>query len=64
MKYIEGQGRTQITLLPDCIDSYIGEDNPVRVIDAFADGLDMIDAGFSKAQLNQTGRPPYDPAIF
>ena len=36
-------------------------DSPVRVIDAFVDGLDLVEAGFSKALLNKTGRPPYDP---
>jgi transposase len=61
MKYIEGLQRDQITLLPDCIDDYIGEDNPVRVIDAFIDGIDMKDAGFRRAAPNDMGRPSYDP---
>jgi transposase len=61
MKYIEGQNRQQITMLPDCIEDYIGEDNPVRVIDAFVDGLDMEAAGFRRAVPNETGRPPYNP---
>jgi len=34
-RFIEGQDRSQVTLLPECLDDYIGEDNPVRVVDAF-----------------------------
>jgi len=47
MKYIQGQDRTQITLFPDCIEDYVGEDNPVRVIDAFVDSLDLAELGLS-----------------
>ena len=48
-------------MLPDCIDDLVALDNPVRVIDAFVDGLNLTEAGFSKAVLNRTGRPPYNP---
>ena len=61
MEYIKGHDRGQKTMLPDCIDDLIESNNPVRVIDAFVDGLDLVEARFSKAILNQTGRPPYDP---
>jgi transposase len=61
MRYIKGTDRKQITLLPDCIDDLIGQDNPVRVIDAFIDSLDLEQAGFQRATPNWTGRPPYDP---
>lgn len=61
MDYIKGQERNQITLLPDCIDDLVGQDNPVRVIDAFIDGLDMESAGFRRSMPNETGRPSYDP---
>ena len=61
MKYIKVQNREQITILPDCIDDLIGQDNPVRVIDAFIDGLDLDEAGFQRAVPNITGRPSYDP---
>lgn len=61
MKYIAGEGRNQITFLPDCIEDYVGEDNPVRVIDAFVDKIDMLELGFKRAELNDTGRPSYDP---
>jgi transposase len=61
MRYIQGQDRNQITLLPDCIEDYIGEDNPVRVIDAFVNSLDLTKAGFCRTTPKDTGRPPYDP---
>jgi len=61
MDYIKGQERNQITLLPDCIDDLVGRDNPVRVINAFIDGLGMEMAGFRRFAPNETGRPSYDP---
>lgn len=61
MKYITGESRNQTTLLPDCIEDYVSEDNPVRVIDAFIDQLDMEELGFKRAKPNDTGRPPCDP---
>ena len=61
MRYIQGQDRNQITLLPDCIEDYIGEDSPVRVIDAFVNSLDLTEAGFCRTTPKDTGRPPYDP---
>ena len=61
MDYIKGQKRGQTTMLPDCIDNLVVTDNPARVIDAFVGGLDLTEAGFSKAVLNRTGRPPYNP---
>ena len=38
-RFIEGEDRSQVTLLPECLDDYIAEDNPVRVVDAFVDEL-------------------------
>lgn len=61
MKYIQGQDRSQITLFFDCIEDYVGEDNPVRVIDAFVDSLDLAEAGFCRTTPSDTGRPPYSP---
>lgn len=61
MKYIEGQSREQLTFLPECIDDMIGQDNPVRVIDAFIDSLDMEEADFIRYIPKETGRPGYDP---
>ena len=43
---VEGEDRRQATLLPDCLEDYVAEDNPVRFIDAFVDGLDLAALGF------------------
>lgn len=61
MKYIEGQDQDQMLLLPDCIEDYITDDNPIRVIDAFVDGLDLAALGFQRATPRSMGRPAYDP---
>ena len=61
MGYIKGADRRQITMLPDCIEDMVGEDNPVRVIDAFVDNLDLKEADFARYVPKDTGRPPYDP---
>jgi hypothetical protein len=45
-RFIEGADRTQATLLPDTMDDYIAEDNPVRGVDAFVDALDLAALGF------------------
>ena len=60
-RFIEGLDRSQTTLLPDCIDDYVDEDNPVRAIDAFVDMLDLAALGFDMAP-EATGRPGYHPA--
>jgi transposase len=61
MNYIAGSDRGEALLLPEVLDDYIAPENPVRFIDAFVGQLDLSKAGFSNAQLNETGRPPYDP---
>ncbi len=45
-RFIEGENRQQVTLMPECLDDYIGEDNPVRVVDAFFEALDLYASGF------------------
>jgi hypothetical protein len=62
MTYIAGQDRSQLLLLPDAVDDYVGSDNPVRFIDAFVDGLDLVAAGFGRVEPKVTGRPGYAPA--
>ena len=42
-RFIEGESRNQITLMPACLDDYIDTDNPVRVIDLFVDELDLVE---------------------
>ena len=62
MAHISGDDRSQLLLLPECVDEYVGADNPVRFIDAFVDGLDLAAAGFERVRPKLTGRPGYDPA--
>jgi transposase len=62
-RFVEGQDRGQITLFPDCLEDWIGEDNPVRVIDAFVDELDLADLGFGGVDPESTGRPAYHPSV-
>ena len=62
-RFIEGQDRSQVTLLPECLDDYIGQDNPVRVVDAFVDELDLEARGFEGATAAATGRPAYHPSV-
>lgn len=61
MKYIKGQSRNQMMMVTECLEDYISEENPVRVIDAFVDSLDLDLAGFIRTVPKETGRPPYDP---
>src|SRR5512134_2205310 len=61
-RFIEGEDRTQSALLPECLDDYVGEDNPVRAIDAFVDQLDLKQLEFARAEPKATGRPAYHPA--
>src|SRR5687768_8078000 len=61
MGYIEGEDRKQTVLFPEVLDDYISEENPVRFIDVFIEGLDLSEMGFGRAIPKETGRPPYDP---
>ncbi len=61
MPYIKGTDRNQVTLLPETIDDYITSDNPVRIIDAYVEQVDMEAHEFTFARFPKIGRPPYDP---
>jgi transposase len=62
-RFIEGEQRAQVTLLPACVDDYVSEDNPVRVVDVFVDQLDLRELGFAGVEPAETGRPAYHPAV-
>src|SRR6201995_4170164 len=62
MAHLTGSDRLQTLLLPESVDDYVGEDNPVRFIDAFVDKLDLAAADFARVVPRATGRPGYDPA--
>ena len=62
-RFVEGDDRKQVALLPECVDDYIGQDNPVRIIDVFVDELDLAELGFNGATPAVTGRPSYHPGV-
>ncbi|MEM9147958.1 MAG: transposase [Pseudomonadota bacterium] len=62
MAHISGVDRSQLMLLPEAIEDYVGSDNPVGFIDAFVDQLDLAGLGFVCAEAKETGRPGYHPA--
>src|SRR5712664_4250188 len=61
-RFIQGEDRTQGTLLPELLDDYVAEDNPVRVIEVFVDELDLGSLGFDGVSPEETGRPSYHPS--
>src|ERR1700690_3791575 len=62
-RFIEGADRTQVSLLPECVEDYVAEDNPVRVIEAFVEQLDLRPMGFEGVDPEATGRPAYHPGV-
>jgi transposase len=62
-RFIEGEDRTQVTLLPTCLEDYVEAENPVRVVEVFVEGLDLGELGFVGVDPAATGRPAYHPAV-
>jgi len=62
-RFIQGEDRTQSTLLPEILDDYVTEANPVRVVDVYVDELDLSQLGFEGVDPAATGRPAYHPAV-
>ena len=62
-RFVEGTDRGQSTLLPECLDDWIDENNPVRVIDAFVEALNLGELGFAGVEPEITGRPSYHPSV-
>ena len=61
-RFLVGADRGQSTLLPECLDEWIDENNPVRAVDAFVDALDLGKLGFEGVVPEVTGRPSYHPS--
>src|SRR5210317_1548814 len=61
-RFIEGVDRSQTTLFPERLEDWVGEDDPVRVIDVFVDELDLFDLGFERVSPHWTVRPAYHPS--
>ena len=62
-RFIEGQSRTQSTFLPEMIDDFVEDTNPVRIVDVFVDELDLEQLGFHGVNPAETGRPSYHPSV-
>jgi transposase len=62
-RYIQGEDRSQVTLLPECLDDFIAQDNTVRVVDVFVNELDLAALGFEGVLPSITGRPGYHPSV-
>jgi len=62
-RFIQGEHRGQSTFLPESLDDYVTDTNPVRVVDVFVDELDLGKLGFEGAIPADTGRPAYHPAV-
>src|SRR5437868_13661659 len=61
-RFVEQADRGQWTLLPECLDDFIDESNPVRVIDVFVGALDLAEMSFEGVEPAATGRPSYHPS--
>jgi hypothetical protein len=57
-RFIEGEDRSRVTLLPECLDDYIGQDNPARVVDAFVEELELRDLGFIRTVASPPAHRP------
>jgi transposase len=62
-RFIQSEDRSQSTLFPECLDDFIADDNPVRVVEVFVDELDLGTLGFEGSEPKATGRPAYHPSV-
>ena len=62
-RFVEGIDRGQATLFPEYLEDWIDGDNPVQVINAFVEKLDLYGLGFDGVAPEATGRPSYHPAV-
>ena len=62
-RFVEGVDRSQLCLVPECLDDWVDENNPVHVIEAFVGALDLLALGFAGVMPAATGRPAYHPAV-
>jgi transposase len=62
-RFVQGDNRTQSSLLPEALDDHVTDTNPVRVVDVFVDELDPHKLGFEGVEPALTGRPSYHPDL-
>src|SRR6202041_431080 len=61
--FVAGLDRGQAALLPEFLEDWGDESNPVRAVDVFVDALELRDLGFDGVDPAATGRPPYHPSV-
>ena len=62
-RFVLGEDRKQATMLPECLDDWVDENNSVRAIDVFVDALSLSELGFAGVKPQATGRPSYHPGM-
>ena len=62
-RFVEAVDRSQTTIFPECLEDFVADDNPVRFIDAFVEGLPLLKLGFEGVEPLATGRPAYHPSV-
>jgi transposase len=62
-RFVEGADRFQLSLLPECLEDWVDENNAVHVIEVFVEALDLFSLGFASAVAKETGRPAYHPGV-
>ncbi|MCK1644730.1 transposase, partial [Bradyrhizobium sp. 154] len=62
-RFVEGADRSQLTLLPECLEDWVSEGNAVHVIDVFVEALDLHGMGFERVIAKERGRPSYHAAV-
>jgi transposase len=62
-RFVEAVDRSQMTLFPECLDDFIDDEHPVKLIDAFVDALPLLKLGFAGVEPLATGRPAYHPGV-
>lgn len=60
-RYVSGENRDQMNILPMCLDDIIPHDNAVRAVDAIVDNMDIPSMKFTHSETRETGRKPYNP---
>jgi transposase len=60
--FVEGIDRSQSSFFPAELEDYVAENNLVRAVDAFVEGLDLGKLGFGRFAPLERGRPCYHPA--
>lgn len=63
VRFVQGDNKSRATLLPTQRDDYVSEDNPVRIVDAFVDQLNLRELGFTGVDPEATERPANHPAV-